>query len=269
MALKFPDGPFVDYENLLRQIEQAGNEGNVGMHPKYLKVVPQFELYYAPAPFKDIEWQLRGHSKSGSVEAQNQLNKLKAEILKHNLFGERDYFAYDDFVSKLKTNPEYSKSEEGFFSFYVGPKGLQHFDEKEVDTRIAVRTMDACYNYEVDSLCIVSSDQDFLPLHARAREFGIQSYQADLAKFQADDNIARKFKSLGSNFLYGQFKPIWPFKIIAEASNMGEDIPAFYTLTDNELAALCEMYNGMNDLHVSPHYMPDGTINLMFSKPAK
>ncbi len=59
---------------------------------------------------------------------------------------------------KLMANPEYSKLEEGFFSLYIGPKGLQNFDEKEVDTRVAIRAMDACYNYEAESLgtvCVI------------------------------------------------------------------------------------------------------------------
>lgn len=270
-ALKNFDGPVLDFESLLVEVEQAGPGGLIKISPgsTYLRVVPQFELFYAPAPLDKIEWQLRLKAKSGSVEAQNQLDKVKEGILKHRYF-ERDYAAYDDFVSKLKANPEYSKSEEGFFNFYVGPNGLKVLDEKEVDTRIVIRAMDAFYNYEADSLCIVSSDQDFMPVHTKAREFGIQSYQADLAKFKPDDKIAQKFRDLGSSFLRGQINPEWPLRIIVEATSepdMGHQ--QWYMLAENELNAICEMHNDMNEFHLSLNVRPDGSATLNISKPAK
>ena len=270
-TLKSHDGPFLDYEDLLEQIRQAGNGGQIDITPgsTYLRVVPQFELFYAPAPLDQIEWQLRLKAKSGSIKAQDQLSQIKAGILKHPYF-ERDYAAYDDFVSKLKENPEYSRSEKGFFSYFVGPNGLKVFDEKEVDTRIVIRAMDAFYNYEVDTLCIVSSDQDFLPVHTKAREFGIQSYQADLAKFRPDDQIARKFGKLGSGFLRGQINAEWPLRIIIEATSR-PDIghQQRYKLAENEFTVLCEMHNNMNDFHVSLDFLPDGKATMTISKPAK
>jgi len=270
-TFKSHDGPVLAFESLLGQIEQAGPEGLIKINPDttYLRVVPQFELFYAPAPLDEIEWQLRLKAKSGSVEAQGQLNQIKAGILKHHYF-ERDYAAYEDFVSKLKANPEYSRSEKGFFNFYVGPNGLKVFDEKEVDTRIVIRAMDAFYNYEADTLCIVSSDQDFMPLHTKAREFGIQSYQADLAKFRSDDKVARKFKEFGSSFLRGQINPEWPLRIIIEATSE-PDIghQQRYMLAENELNAICEMHNDMNEFHLSLDFLPDGKATLNISKPAK
>lgn len=270
-TLKSLDGPVLDFESLLAQVKQAGPGGLIKINPvsTYLRVIPQFKLFYAPAPLDKIEWQLRLKAKSGSVEAQGQLNQIKAGILKHHYF-ERDYAAYDDFVSKLKANPEYSRSEKGFFNFYVGPNGLKVFDEKEVDTRIVIRAMDAFYNYEADSLCIVSSDQDFMPLHAKAREFGIQSYQADLAKFRPDDKIARKFRDLGSSFLRGQINPEWPLRIVVEATSE-PDIghQQWYKLAENELNAICEMHNDMNEFHLSLKVRPDGSATLNISKPAK
>ncbi len=261
----------LDFESLLLQIEQAGTGGMVKVRPDatYLRVVPQFELFYAPAPLADIEWQLRKQAKAGSVEARSQLTQIQKGVLKHHYF-ERDYAAYDDFVSKLKANPEYSKSEKGFFNYYVGPSGLKVFDEKEVDTRIVIRAMDAFYNYEADSLCIVSSDQDFMPLHVRSRDFGVQSYQADLANFKVDSRIGRKLRELGSNFLPGRIDPIWPLQIITEAVSSAEmEHLARYMLAENEFVELCKMHNEMNDFHVSLEILPDGRSSMKISKPAR
>src|SRR5699024_8354738 len=80
---------------------------------------------------------------------------------------------------------------EGFFGSYVEPKGLQHFDEKEVDIRLSISAMDSLYEGNTNAICIVSSDQDFLPIHERADAFNVMSFQADLAKFREDDKIGR------------------------------------------------------------------------------
>ncbi len=271
--LKSSEGPYSDFEELLARVREAGPGGTVPVNPKsqFVKFIPQFELYYAPSPLKQIEWQLRSQkTKGGGFEVHDQLSLIRSGVVRHKFF-ERNYLVYDDFIRKLKANPEYSKSAEGFYSTYVGPKGLKTFDEKEVDTRITIRAMDACYNYEADSLCIVSSDQDFLPLHERTREFGIKSYHADLAKFRPEDKTARKIKELGSAFIDGQIKDEWPLRIIVEASSQPEKgVPAMYAVTPGELSALCEMHNSLNDYHLSPNFLPDGSVSsLTMSKPAK
>jgi len=91
-TLKSPDGPFLDFEDLLKQIEQAGPGGLIKITPgsTYLRVVPQFELFYAPSPLEKAEEDFRKYLKQGSFEAQSQQNKLKAGILKNRNF-ERDY----------------------------------------------------------------------------------------------------------------------------------------------------------------------------------
>lgn len=268
-----PGESYSDFEDVLKSIGQAEPGDAIPLRPKstYLRFIPQFELFYAPAPLEKIEWQLRKEAKAGSTEARLQLKKLELGVVKNHLF-ERDYAAYDDFVQKLKANPEYSKSTQGFFSYYVGPKGLTFFDEKEVDTRIVIRAMDAFYNYGADSVCIVSSDQDFMPLHDRARDFGIQTFQADLAKFLATDRMARKFKDLGENFLRGRFDPSWPMKIVIEAcagTFNGISTEAFYTLSETEFLALCKIHNSLNEVHLVPKIQEDGKASFSLYRPIK
>ncbi|MFN3953361.1 MAG: NYN domain-containing protein [Pararhodobacter sp.] len=271
--LQTPGESFSDFEDVLESIGQAEPGGSIPLRPKstYLRFIPQFELFYAPAPLEKIEWQLRKEAKAGSTEAKLQLKKLEFGVVKNHLF-ERDYAAYDDFVQKLKANPEYSKSTQGFFSYYVGPKGLTFFDEKEVDTRIVIRAMDAFYNYESDSVCIVSSDQDFMPLHDRARDFGIQTFQADLAKFLATDRMARKFRDLGENFLRGRFDPSWPMKIVIEACEgtfNGVTIQAMHTLSEMEFSALCKIHNSLNEVHLVPNIQENGKASFSLYRPLK
>lgn len=272
-VLQIPGEPLTDFEDVVKSIAQEEPGGSIRLRRKstYIRFVPQFELFYAPAPLKKIEWQLRKKAKEGSAMAMQQLKKTEAGIIANHLF-ERDYAAYEDFVSKMKANPEYSKSEQGFFSFYVGPKGLQHFDEKEVDTRIVIRAMDSFYNYEADSVCVVSSDQDFMPLHDRARDFGIKTFQADLAKFLNTDNMAKKFKELGDNFLPGRIDPSWPMDIIIEAlevTHNGITDRAMYTLSEAEISALCRLHNTLNDFHLTPNIQDNGEFSLVIFKPMK
>lgn len=272
-TLQSSEGPVTDFEDVLDSIGRSEPGGSIPLQSKstYMKFIPQFELYYAPVPSEEIEWQLRSKARAGSHEARQQLKKLESGVVKNHQF-ERDYAAYADFALKMKANPEYSKSGQGFFSFYVGPKGLQHFDEKEVDTRIVIRAMDTFYNYEADSVCIVSSDQDFLPLHERARDFGIQTFQADLAKFLETDRIARKFKNLGENFLRGRFDAVWPMKIVIEAcagAYEGTTTRALHTLSEKEFLALCEIHNGLNEFHLVPKIEENGTASFSLHKPRK
>lgn len=233
-----------------------------------MKFSPQFDLFYAPAPHKDIEWKLRKEARSGNFNLERLVKNAGKGVIE--VYGnERDYNAYDDFIAKLKANPQYSRSEQGFFCYYVGPKGLSSFSEKEVDTRIVIRAMDALYNYEADVICVVSSDQDFLPLSKKASEFGVSFYQADLAKFNLEHSVGRKIKELGSKFLKGQIDPSWPLKVICEASS--SEVPkssALYEIDEEELRTLCQMHNEMNDFHIAPNFSSDGTISgLVLSKP--
>jgi len=83
-TLKSRDGTVLDFESLLEQIEQAGSGGTIKISPKstYLRVVPEFELFYAPSPLADIEWKLRKQARSGSIEARKQLDQIQTGILR-------------------------------------------------------------------------------------------------------------------------------------------------------------------------------------------
>lgn len=210
------------------------------------------ELFYAPVPLASIEWQLKKHARGGSVEARRQLDDLQSGLLKPH--GDaRDYAHYDNFIASLKKNATVSRWEEGFFNFYVNANGLKSFDEKEVDTRIVIRAVDACVDYEADSICIVSSDQDFVPVHERADKSGVRSYQADASKFATPDRIGRRIKDLGDRFIPVAFSPQWPMRVVFEACGhdpfngvpIGDHVRK--GVSSREFSALCQLHNRMND----------------------
>jgi hypothetical protein len=264
------NGKLLDFNDLLTQISKAGPGGQVAIQrgAVYANFKPAFELFYAPVPLKQIEWQLQKAARTAGGEARVQLELLSAGILKRRGVFERDYAAYTDFVAKLKANPEYSRSHEGFFNFHAGDGGLKVFDEKEVDTRIVIRSMEALYGREADALCIVSSDQDFLPVHAKAADFGVRSFQADLAKFADNSRVGRRIKGLGEDYLAGRFGQDWPLKLIIEASTVPDrKIKALYTLSEDEFEGLCRMHNSMNRFHVAPYRTPEGSLSIAVSKP--
>lgn len=214
------------------------------------------ELFYAPVPLARIQWQLKKFAREGSMEARRQLDDIQSGLLKPH--GDaRDYAHYDDFIACLKKNATVSHWEEGFFNFYVSVGGLKSFDEKEVDTRLVIRAVDACVDYEADSICVISSDQDFVPLHERADKSGVRSYQADASKFATPDRVGRRIKELGHRFIPVAFNPQWPMRVVFEAC--GHDpfngIPAsnhiLEGVSSREFSALCHLHNEMNrDFHL-------------------
>ncbi|WP_448243089.1 NYN domain-containing protein [Pseudoxanthomonas mexicana] len=234
----------------------------------YLDISMNFELFYAPVPLKEIEWRLSKSAKKGHLSAKEQLRKIRQGIVSRPELFERNYKPYDDFVSYVKRSTEFSRSQEGFFGYYVGPDGLKNFDEKEVDIRIAIRAMDALHCHEADSICIVSSDQDFLPLHERARSFGVASFQADLAKFKTNDNIGGKLKELGDGFIQGGIDPSWPLAILTEAmSSTPIEHFASYNLSEEELHALCRLHNNMNEVKIELRVQQGGAVELALHRP--
>lgn len=251
---------FVDFDDLVDLVSKRKVERLKGIKG-VLRTIPEIELFYAPAPLSDIEWQLKKEAKSGSSEAARQLVDLQRGILNFQ-WGSRDYSVYDQFVSCLKTNPAVTRSEEGFFSFRVEKGRLKFFDEKEVDIRIAVRAMDACADYQADSLCIISSDQDFGPLHKRWRDSGIRTFQADVAKFTSQHKVGRKIKELGAGFIETSISPDWPLRIIVEASR-----PAMYALSFEEFEALCSLHNALNEVKISPHQTDSGAMSIKMYRP--
>jgi len=228
----------------------------------YLDISMIFEMFYAPVPLNKIEWELMKSARH-SAEAKDQLRKVKSGVVTRTGIFERDYKVYDDFVSYLKESTYHSCSHEGFFGYYVGPHGLKNFDEKEVDIRIAIRAMDALHNREADSICIISSDQDFMPLHERADDFHVSSFQADLAKFMESDKVGKKFKAMGERFIRGGIDPIWPLEVLTEAISK-PDIGHFAThsFSEQELHALCHLHNELNEVKIALDLNSDGKASI-------
>lgn len=240
-----------------------GEQLNAQKAVTYLDVQPSFELFHAPAPLEYIEWNLRRQAKEGSREAERQLEQLKKGVVERKGVFVRDYSAYDDFVACLTKNVEHSRTEKGFFTVYVGTNGLKTFDEKEVDTRIVMRAMDVFYKKEADSICIVSADQDFVPLHDRASEFGVLTFQADLKNFMKGDKVGRKLKELQGTFIEGYIDPEWPLGVLAEAisqANAGHSQK--YRVSEAELRALCNLHNSMNDFKFQLEVQTDGSLKM-------
>lgn len=252
----------IAFDDLVDLISKKGSE-HIGKVSKVVKIEPRIELFYAPAPLADIEWQLRKKAKNGSWSVRQHLDSVTRGVL--HLHGtERDYRFYESFVDCLKHDPFITRSEQGFFNFYVGANGLQFIDEKEVDIRIAIRAVDACSDQEAESLCIVSSDQDFVPLHDRCSRSGVRTYQADAAKFTKPEKVGRRIRGLGERFISTEVNPDWPLRAI-----LGAVQPfAIYTISDQELEGLCQLHNSLNDVKLAPHPLESGGTGLKMYRPA-
>lgn len=251
--------PAYDLRELLDSIEieyvdgkaYLGNEPKVARNATYLDISMAFEMFYAPVPLDDMKWQLKKAANRGNPTARDQLKKIESGVVTRKGMFERNYKAYDDFVSNLRQSVLHARSQEGFFSFYIGDQGLSNFDEKEVDTRIVVRAMDALHNKEVDSLCIVSSDQDFVPLHSRAEDFGVTSFQVDLSKFTEQDRVGRRIKDLKHRFIRCGIDPNWPLQVLLQ----GVSAPAAghfaeHNYSRDEWSSLCSLHNKLNDVQI-------------------
>lgn len=269
--------PTYDLKELFDSIEveyvdgkaYLGNELKVARDATYLDISMNFEMFYAPAPLKEIEGQLfRAVRSAGSREAREQLKKIKLGVITPRRAFTRDYKAYGDFVSQLKQSAAHASSQEGFFSFYVGDHGLSHFDEKEVDTRIVIRAMDALYNKEADSLCIVSSDQDFIPLHSRAEEFGIKSFHVDLSKFTEQNRVGKKIRNLNHRFIRCGIDPSWPLQVLLQGvSAPAMDQFAEHKYSRDEWDSLCALHNKFNDAKVELTEDENGKVAIRLYRP--
>lgn len=245
-----------------------GRELQVARNATYLDISIEFEMFYAPAPLKQIEGQLFRAARSGSRDAREQLKMAEAGIITPRGAFKRDYKVYGDFVSHLKKSVLHAGSQEGFFSFYVGDRGLSHFDEKEVDTRIVIRAMDALHNKEADSLCIVSSDQDFMPLHSRAADFGIGSFHVDLSKFTEQDRVGKRIRDLGHRFIRCGIDPEWPLQVLlagVSAPSLGHF--AEHNYSAEEWSSLCALHNTLNDAKIELRQDENGRPTVQLYRP--
>lgn len=268
--------PAYDLSKLLDAIEisyidgkaSLGKELKVAKDSTYLDISMFFEMFYAPVPLSNMEWQLKKSASRGNPTAQDQVKKIGSGIVTRKGVFERDYKVYSDFVDNLKQSPLCSGSHKGFFNYYIGPDGLRNFDEKEVDTRIVVRAMDALYKNEADSLCIISSDQDFIPLHEKADEFGVTSYQVDLSKFTEQDRVGKRIKDLKDRFIQCGIDPNWPLQVLLDGLSAPADGHlAKYNFSRAEWDSLCALHNSLNDWNIGLIEDGSGKLSVQLHRP--
>lgn len=201
----------------------------------------EVELFFAPSPLHRVQRRLQQELRKGRTKALSDLERNLEEGLVPIHGRLRNYRYYDDFVAVLKDHFDAIDVEKGFFNFSICRNGLRYFDEKEVDIRIAVRAMDITQG-EADAICIVSSDQDFMPLHQRCRDGGLRTYHADLAKFDQHENIGRKIKELGEDLILVEM-PKWMSGDILQKYTGS---PQMIVLNDAEYKALWLLYEKVN-----------------------
>ncbi|WP_404291246.1 NYN domain-containing protein [Microvirga sp. RSM25] len=253
----------IDYQDLIKKI--ANREGdNINVSGAVMTNNFAIELFYAPSPLKDLKWELQKNKSSRNSEVSRQFADVSKGKVRFKSM-DRDYRVYADFISKLKREPLVVRSEEGFFNFQVDQNGIKFFDEKEVDIRIAIRAMEQCIDKKYDNVCIVSSDQDFFPLHARLKQTGIKTYHADAAKFSNHRNIGRKIKGMGANHITVDMDRAWPLRVITELVE-----PALYNVSKDELGALCRIFNSLdNNFEIHMFDNDDGTAGFSLYKPLR
>lgn len=218
---------------------------------KYLNINPSFEVFYALPPLAEIDFHLRREARNGSNQAKRQLELIKEGRIALPNF-ERDYRYFSDFLRTVKSHPNCAGSSEGFFSWMVDHKGLSRWDEKGVDTEIVIRAMEALYEKSADVLCVISSDQDFIPLSTRCEKFGVEFVQKDAAKFFSGTHVGREIRKLGDNYIAGTFNPDWPVEILTECmrpvKHGGFELSG---LTDREARALVGLHNQMSEYKIN------------------
>lgn len=226
-----------------------------------VRLEPEIELFYAPSPLDELKAKLREKARAGSRDAADQLSDAESGFVNVHK-STRDYRFYDNFISCLKRDPLVQRWEVGFFNLGVREHGLQFFDEKEVDVRIAIRGVDSCVEGAVHSLCVVSSDQDFGPLHVRCANSGLRTFHADVAKFARPKNIGRQIRQL-DGFIPTSVDPSWPMKLLMEACAPF----AFYDLSQSEAEGLCRLHNRLNEVQISLHSTEDGGMSMRLYRP--
>lgn len=258
----------ISYNDLIRRIFRKEHE-SIGPIGLIINVTRSVELFYAPVPLRDIKWKLQREAKRGNVDARSQLHDIQNGILHIPKGGPRNYSAYADFIQCLKRDKSVAAWKEGFFSCDVKPWGLSYFNEKGVDAHIIIRAVDACNSAEADTICIVSSDQDFLPLQQRGDRSGIDVYQADIANFNSRWQIGREIKQLGARHVEVAFDRSWPSRLVIEACGhdifngtpVDEKIAA--GVSNSEFKSLCNIHNELNQYKLTPMYQPSGVYKVL------
>lgn len=207
------------------------------------RLLGDLELFFAPFPLKEVKAHLSKRMLNGkNIQLRKDTDAVENGIVKLP-WGERNYRFYDKFVADIKDGFDVRRMEKGFFNFYVNAQGLKYCDEKEVDIRIAIRAMDIAIGGEAEAICIVSSDQDFMPLHDRCRDAGLRTYHADVAKFSKQANVGRKIRELGADAIAVVIPKDLAWRIIQEYVTS----PSLLSLTPDQYKALwnvhCENYD--------------------------
>lgn len=234
----------IDYRTFAKWVID-GDDARIRSTKKIDRWSYNVELFFAPSPLIEAQSRLKNALRNGRTEALSKLERLleKGVVPVHGR--PRDYMHYDDFVVALKRSLDANDSEQGFFNFSIDQNGLKYFDEKEVDIRIAVRAMDIMQG-EADAICIVSSDQDFMPLHQRCRDGGLRTYHADVAKFDQRDNIGRKIKELGDDWIFVEMPKWMSENILHKNYQTMVSSPHYISLTSAEYGALMRLYEKIN-----------------------
>jgi len=182
----------MDFDKLVREF-MCSREGETPTANHVTRLDMRWELFYAPSPVEEVRQRLEGWPRKGT-DQQRALEDLSRGVI-HTPYGPRDYGIYDDFIAQLGDWLAAKHSDPGFYGIRIDRNQVS-LSEKEVDIRIAVSAMDIMAGCEADSICIVSSDQDYMPLHERVRDVGLNTYQADVAKFAMHGNVGKKIRDL-------------------------------------------------------------------------
>lgn len=188
-----------DYDELVNQIYTECHDETATIEA-VTRIEQSWELFFAPAPMDEIKHRAATATMDHIVRKQVLTDVEKGVV--NTAFGLRDYRVYDDFTDGLGEHLGAKISEKGFYGVHIDHhKGTVGLSEKEVDIRIAIRAMDFAACDEGAAICIVSSDQDYMPLHQRCRDSGLSTYHSDVAKFDMHKNIGRRIRDLGDDHI--------------------------------------------------------------------
>lgn len=196
----------------------------------------RWELFYAPSPLKQVEKKLMERRKD-IPDVDQKLEKLRTGVI-DTQHERRDYRIYDDFIDELTRFLGARNQQPGFYNVIVKRQGVC-LDEKEVDIRLAIRAMDIMAGNEADAICIVSSDQDYMPLHERIRDAGLNTYHADVAKFDNPGNVGRRIQGMNDQAIRVAMTHDITGRLIGEFVGS----PQTLNLTDAQYTALWRIHH--------------------------
>lgn len=227
----------LDYDDLVNQIYTESHDESATI-TAVTRIQQGWELFFAPAPIEEIKHRAERASKQNIVW-EKFLTDAKQGVV-NTEHGRLDYRIYDDFTEGLAEFLGAKIAEKGFYRVHIDQhKGTVGLSEKEVDIRIAIRTMDFATSGEGAAICIVSSDQDYMPLHDRCKDSGISAYHSDVAKFDMHHNIGRRIKEMEHDHVLVSIEEEIHNGIIAEHLEPKGPL----TLTSEQYSAIWQLQN--------------------------